>query len=79
MVIREVVAPSNFIQYLRENLPRFYRAKTYTYGPRMSRDHRVKSLRLQIRFFETEIAKAESAEDRSEERIDLHLPAYDLL
>lgn len=66
-VQREVVAPAGFIQFLRDNLPRFYRAKTHQWKPPMAREHRIQMLQHHIQALETELERIQAGEETPEE------------
>jgi hypothetical protein len=66
-VEREVVAPPSFGQYLRDNIPRFYRSKKYRWQPRLAREQRVQMIQHQIQALQSELERVQAGEDSQEE------------
>jgi hypothetical protein len=63
----EVVAPPEFIQFLRANLHRFYQGETYHLKPRLSPEHRVQRLQHHIKALQSELAQIQAGEEPTEE------------
>jgi hypothetical protein len=66
-VRREVLAPANFIQFLKTNLHRFFLGRTYTLEPPVSKEHRVQFLKAKIGHLQAELEKAEAGEEPPQE------------
>jgi hypothetical protein len=66
-VQREVVAPPGFLQFVRDNFPRFYRAKTHQWKPPMAREHRVQMLQHHLQALQSELERVQAGEDPPEE------------
>jgi hypothetical protein len=66
-VQREVLAPPRFMQFLRDNLPRFYRPRTHQWKPPMAREHRVQMLQHQIQALQSELKRVQDGEESPEE------------
>jgi hypothetical protein len=67
VVRREVVAPARFIQYLRDNLDRFYLAQTYHWKPPLAREDRIRLLQYQIQSLQKELDQVEAGEEPPED------------
>jgi hypothetical protein len=65
-VQREVVAPPAFIQFLRDNLPRFYRGE-YRWKPRIPREDRARMLQQQIQALQRELERVQVTDEPPEE------------
>jgi hypothetical protein len=66
-VQREVVAPRGFMQFLRDNLARFYRAKTHQWKPPQAREYRVQMLQHHIQALQRELERVQAGEEPPKE------------
>jgi hypothetical protein len=66
-VQRKVVAPAAFIQFLRDNLARFYRAKTHQWKPPIAREDRVQLLQHHIQALQKELERVQAGDETPEE------------
>ncbi len=65
----EVVAPPAFIQFLRNNLPRFYKAEKRQWSPQLPREHRIQMLQHEILALQNELSRVQSSEEPPEETL----------
>jgi hypothetical protein len=66
-VQREVVAPLEFIQFLRDNLPRFYQAETHQWKPRLQPEEQIQLLQHRIKALQSELERVQAGEEPPEE------------
>ncbi len=68
-VQREVNAPPEFVEFLRQHLARFYRGETYRHWPRRPRDQRIQMLTYQIEKLQRELEQIEAGNEAPEETL----------
>jgi hypothetical protein len=68
-VLREVVAPPEFIQFLRDHLPRYLLPEPSPVKPRMSREQHIQMLQYKIQFLQSELERVQVGEEPPEETL----------